>query len=133
MQMKGHFYRRGCTCKKKKCTCGSKWAFTVDIGLDPITGKRKQKVRSGFNTKQEAEESAATLIHELNQGTYLEETDKTFRDFAIEWLPIYSDSKDVKPGTIRVRLHEIGKLLPYFAQLKLKDITRKMYQDALMI
>ncbi|MCM3768158.1 site-specific integrase [Neobacillus niacini] len=130
--MKGHFYRRGCTCKKrKKCICGSKWAFTIDIGLDPITGKRKQKVKSGFSTKQEAEEYAASLIHEVNQGIYLEETDKTFSDFAIEWLPIYSDSKDVKPGTIRVRLHEIGKLLPYFAKLKLKDITRKMYQDAL--
>jgi integrase len=131
MQMKGHFYRRGCKCKKKKCSCSSKWAFTIDIGVDPVTGKRKQKVKSGFNTKQEAEESAATLIHELNQGTYLEETDKTFSDFAIEWLPIYSNSKDVKPGTIRVRLHEIGKLLPYFAKLKLKDISRKMYQDAL--
>ncbi len=106
--------------------------FKVDFHsrywIDPITGKRKQKVKSGFTTKQEA---AATLIHEVNQGTYLEETDKTFSEFAIEWLPIYSESKDVKPGTIRVRLHEIGKLLPYFAQLKLKDITRKMYQDAL--
>ncbi len=129
--MKGHFYRRGCKCKKKKCTCGSKWAFTVDIGLDPITGKRKQKVKSGFTTKQEAEEAATTLIHQVNKGTYLEETDKTFSEFANEWLPIYRDSKDVKPGTIRVRLHEIGKLLPYFAQLKLKDITKKMYQDAL--
>jgi integrase len=129
--MKGHFYRRGCTCKKKKCSCGSKWAFTIDIGIDPITGKRKQKVKSSFNTKQEAEESATALIHELNQGTYLEETDKTFSDFAKEWLPVYSEAKDVKPGTIRVRLHEIGKLLPYFSQLKLKDINRKMYQDAL--
>ncbi|GAA0496767.1 tyrosine-type recombinase/integrase [Salinibacillus aidingensis] len=129
--MKGYFYRRGCKCKKKKCSCGAKWAFTVDIGIDPVTGKRRQKVKSGFNTKQEAEEAVATLIHELNEGTYLEETDKTFSDFAIEWLPIYSESKDVKPGTIRVRLHEIGKVLPYFAQLKLRDITRKMYQDAL--
>ncbi len=129
--MLGHFYRRGCKCKKKKCTCGSKWAFTVDIGIDPITGKRKQKAKSGFDTKQEAEEAATTLIHEVNKGTYLEETDKIFSDFAIEWLPIYSDAKDVKPGTVRVRLHEIGRLLPYFAQLKLKDITRKMYQDAL--
>ncbi|TYS83524.1 tyrosine-type recombinase/integrase [Rossellomorea aquimaris] len=129
--MKGHFYRRGCKCKKKKCSCGSKWAFTLDIGLNPITGKRKQKVKSGFNTKQEAEEYAASLIHEGKQGTYLEETDKTFSEFAIEWLPIYSDSKDVKPGTIRVRLHEIGKLLTFFAQLKLKDITKKMYQDTL--
>lgn len=78
-----------------------------------------------------ADEDVATLIHEINQGTYLEDTNKTFRDFAIEWLPIYSDSKDVNPGTIPVRLHEIGRLLPYFAQLNLKDITRKMYQDAL--
>ncbi|AIF42410.1 site-specific integrase [Virgibacillus sp. SK37] len=129
--MKGYFYRRGCKCKKKKCSCGAKWAFTVDIGIDPVTGKRRQKVKSGFNTKQEAEEAVATLIHELNEGTYLEETDKTFSDFAIEWLPIYSESKNVKLGTIRVRLHEIGRLLPYFAQLKLRDITRKMYQDAL--
>lgn len=130
-EMKGYFYRRGCKCKKKKCSCGAKWAFTVDIGIDPVTGKRRQKVKSGFNTKQEAEEAVATLIHELNEGTYLEETDKTFSDFAIEWLPIYSESKNVKLGTIRVRLHEIGRLLPYFAQLKLRDITRKMYQDAL--
>ncbi|GGA41238.1 hypothetical protein [Psychrobacillus lasiicapitis] len=37
----------------------------------------------------------------------------------------------MKPGTIQVHLLEINKLLPYFAQLKLKDITRKGYQDAL--
>lgn len=129
--MKGHFYRRGCKCKKKKCTCGSKWAFTVDIGIHPVTGKRKQKVRSGFQTKQEAEEAATALIHEVNQATYLEETDRTFCEFANEWLKIYTDSKDVKPGTIRVRRHEISKLLPYFARLKLKDITRQGYQDAL--
>ncbi|MFD1738223.1 tyrosine-type recombinase/integrase [Bacillus salitolerans] len=129
--MKGHLYRRNYTCKKKKCTCGAKWAYVVDVGIDPISGKRKQKSKSGFLTQQEAEAAANTLIYELNQGTYLEDTDKTFSDFAKEWLHIYSESKDVKPGTIRVRLHEIGRLLPYFAQLKLKDITRKMYQDAL--
>ncbi|MGG5254754.1 tyrosine-type recombinase/integrase [Neobacillus sp. SM06] len=129
--MKGHFYRRGCKCKKKKCTCGSKWAFMVDIGIDPVTGKRKQKGKGGFKTKQEAEAAAAALIHEVEEGMYVEETNQTFSDFSKEWLTIYRDSKDVKPGTIRVRLHEIGKLMPYFAQLKLRDITRKRYQDAL--
>ncbi|CAH2715077.1 hypothetical protein BACCIP111895_02261 [Neobacillus rhizosphaerae] len=62
---------------------------------------------------------------------YVEEINQTFSDFSKEWLAIYRDSKEVKPGTIRVRLHEIGKLMPYFAQLKLKDITRKRYHDAL--
>ncbi|UQZ74825.1 site-specific integrase [Niallia circulans] len=129
--MKGHIYKRGCKCKKKKCTCGSKWAFMVDIGIDPVTGKRKQKGKGGFRTKQEAEVAAAALIHEVEEGMYVEETNQTFIDFSKEWLSIYRDSKDVKPGTIRVRLHEIGKLMPYFAQLKLRDITRKRYQDAL--
>lgn len=129
--MKGHIYRRGCKCKKKKCTCGSKWAFMVDIGTDPLTGKRKQKGKGGFKTKQEAETAAAALIYEIEEGIYVEETNQTFSDFSQEWLTIYKDSKDVKPGTIRVRLHEIGKLMPYFAQLKLREITRKIYQDAL--
>ncbi|WP_301107117.1 site-specific integrase [Sporosarcina sp.] len=129
--MKGHFYKRGCKCKKKQCTCGSKWAFTIDIGTDPLTGKRKQKVRSGFKTKGEAEAAAIMLMYELNQEIYMEETDLTFCEFANQWLPIYSEAKDVKPGTIRVRIHEINKLLPYFSRLKLKDISRIRYQDAL--
>ncbi|MDW2879543.1 MULTISPECIES: tyrosine-type recombinase/integrase [Bacillaceae] len=129
--MKGHFYKRGCKCKKKKCTCSSTWAFMVDIGIDPVSGKRKQKGKGGYKTKQEAESAASALIYEIEQGMYVEEKNQTFIEFAKEWLTIYKDSKDVKPGTIRVRLHEIDKLIPYFAQLKLKDITRKRYQDAL--
>lgn len=46
-------------------------------------------------------------------------------------LKIYGPEREVKPGTIRVRKHEIDKLLPYFPHLKLKDITLKKYQDAL--
>ncbi|QPC48210.1 tyrosine-type recombinase/integrase [Mangrovibacillus cuniculi] len=129
--MKGHFYLRNCICQKKKCNCGAKWAFTIDIGIDPQTGKRKQKTKSGFSTKQEAEKAAASLLYELNEGTHLEETNKTFKEFSSEWLEIYAQTRDLKPGTIRVRLHEIGKLLPYLAHVKLKDITRTMYQAAM--
>ncbi|MDM5186385.1 hypothetical protein QUF99_02850 [Bacillus sp. DX4.1] len=35
---------------------------------------------------------------------------------------LYSEKNSVKPGTIRIRQHEINKLLPYFSLLKLKDI-----------
>ncbi|MEW5571617.1 Arm DNA-binding domain-containing protein [Rossellomorea marisflavi] len=129
--MKGHFYKRGCKCKKKSCTCGAKWTYVVDIGIDLVSGKRKQKSKSGFKSKKEAEAAAVSLIHELEQGTYIEESDQRFSSFAEQWLPIYSEAKDVKLGTIRVRLHEMDKLMPYFGQLKLKDITGKRYQDAL--
>ncbi|WP_409291119.1 tyrosine-type recombinase/integrase [Peribacillus sp. SCS-37] len=129
--MKGHFYRRGCTCNKKRCTCGSTWSFVIDIGRDPSTGKRKQKTKGGFRTKQEAETAATELIYELNQGTYVQEQNVVFKDFASEWLLMYSEKNNVKPGTIRIRQHEINKLLPYFSLLNLKAITSKQYQDAL--
>jgi Arm DNA-binding domain len=35
--MKGHVYKRGET-----------WTFVVDVGRDPVTGKRKQKSKGGF-------------------------------------------------------------------------------------
>ena len=138
--MKGHFYKPHCKCvdskgeskKTKKCSCGATWSYIVDVGTDPKTGKRKQKKKGGFKTKTEAHEAAAILVAELSQGTYVEEKNTIFEEFAYEWLEIYRTSgKPKKPGTIRIRKHEIQRLLDYFAKLKLKDITRKRYQDAL--
>ena len=31
---------------------GEKWSFTMDVGKDPITGKRKQITKGGFKTKK---------------------------------------------------------------------------------
>ncbi|MFZ4451036.1 site-specific integrase [Salibacterium aidingense] len=129
--MKGSFYRRGCICERKRCSCGAKWAFTIDIGNDSRTGRRRQRQKSGFLTREEAESVATELIYELKKGSYVEEKNILFKDFAEQWLNIYSDSRKVKPGTIRVRKHEIDKLMPYFAHLKLKDITQDTFQKAI--
>lgn len=136
--MRGSVYRRNCTCggkgkkeKKKKCTCGAKYAFTVDIGPDPVTGERRQKQRSGFQTQEEAHDAANELLYEVRHGTYIEESKIFFKDFAPQWLAMYSQEREVKPGTLRVRQHEIDKLMPYFAHVKLKNITTEMYKQAL--
>lgn len=129
--MKGSIYRRNCTCKKKRCTCGSKWSYKVDVGIDPVSGRRKQATKGGFQTKQEAEVALTVLLNDLQQGTYQAERKILFKDFATEWLHLYEEEHNVKPGTIRIRKHEINKLLPYLAHFKLKDVTRKIYQDAI--
>lgn len=127
-----YFYKPKCKCdKNKKCKCGASWAYMIDIGKDPKTGKRKQRKKSGFRTKKEAEAAASIVKIEINQGTYVEETDVTFEDFAIEWLSIYAGTGIVKESTVRIRKHEIKRLADYFAKLKLKDITRRQYQNAL--
>ncbi|NEU29182.1 site-specific integrase [bacterium LRH843] len=127
-----YFYKPKCKCdKNKKCKCGASWAYMVDIGKDPKTGRRKQKKKSGFRTKKEAEAAAAILKNEINQGLYVEDSNVTFEDFAYEWLALYEGTGIVKESTVRIRRHEIKRLADYFAKLKLKDITRKEYQNAL--
>lgn len=130
--MKGHFYKPNCKCEKgKKCKCGAKWGFLIDVGINPKTGRRKQKFRGGFNTKKEAEIAAAQFLSELEAGAYVKEANITFEGFAYQWLDMYEATGKVKTSTVRVRTHEIKRLLDYFAKLKLKDVNRKSYQDAL--
>lgn len=129
--MKGHFRKRGCQCPPNNCTCGRKWSFIIDVGRDPKTGKRRQESRSGFKTKQEAEAAAAALITEVNKGAFIKESDILFKDWANTWLPLYIERVGPKPGTIRLRQYSINMLLPYFAHLKLKNITEELYQAAL--
>jgi hypothetical protein len=127
--MKGSFRKRGCICKSKKCTCGAKWEYRIDIGIDPITGRRKQKEKGGFKTRAEAEAAAALVYAEISQGTFVKGKSITFEEFSKDWIKTYENTGKVKISTVRVRQHEINRLLPYFAQLKIKDISKKRYKQ----
>lgn len=76
--MKGYFRKRG-----------NKWSFTVDIGRDVKTNKRKQKTVSGFKTKKEAEQACNELIHLLNRGIHVDESKQTVSEFFDYWLEIH--------------------------------------------
>lgn len=76
--MKGHVTKKG-----------SKWYFVLDVGVDIITGKRKQKWFSGFKTKKEAEKAMVEKVHELNQGIYVEPTKFTLAEYMTRWLNDY--------------------------------------------
>jgi len=108
---------------------GEKWYFTVSLGRDPITGKQKQIRRVGGRTKREAQAAAATLEHELANGSFVKETEMTFGEFASEWLAKHY--KGVKKATKRIRENEIKIINYYFEQAKIKNITRKVYQEML--
>ena len=36
----------------KKAKSGYTWSFTIETGVNPLTGKRKQTTRRGFATKR---------------------------------------------------------------------------------
>ncbi|MBT2644771.1 site-specific integrase [Bacillus sp. ISL-41] len=127
--MKGHYYKRDCKCEVEDCTC--KWTYVVDNGVNPKTGRRRQKSKGGFSTKHEAQMAASSFLDEVKEGKYVVKKDIKFKDFIQDWLEYYIDRNAPKPGTIDNRLYSINKLMPFFAHLKLKDITEDIYQDAL--
>lgn len=90
-----------------------------------------QKKKGGFKTKKSAQLAAAIVMQEVDQGTFIQESDITFEKYSEEWLRNYENLGKVKESTVRVRRHEMRRLLPYLAHVKLKDVSRKRYQDAL--
>lgn len=99
---------------------GKTWSFTID-------GKEK----GGFRTKKDAEIAATKMQLEIDTGTYIQPQDITFRKYAEDvWLPIYS--KSVKPGSVRVREHEIAALIQALgAETKMQSINTIVYEKAL--
>lgn len=74
--MKGYFRQRG-----------DKWSFTVDLGRDNATNKRRQKTVSGFKTKREAQKACAELITEYERGNVVVSASKdTVGTFLVEFL-----------------------------------------------
>jgi len=122
--------RRGCKCPKdaKRCTCGAKWSFTVDIGVDPVTGKRKQYTKSGFDTRRDAELAAAKVEAEVASGTFVRETRVTFEEYADLWFQSYK-LNDWKPATLVLKQHQLKVLKQNFGKLPLPQITRKTYRE----
>jgi integrase len=109
---------------------GELWMFIIENGIDPQTGKRRRVVRRGFKKQKEAKDAAKELEYQLGLRNLDTKGNITFEEMAEEWLSVYGLT-DRKISTLRVRHHEIGHLNGYFARLKLKDVTKKMYQNAL--
>lgn len=60
--------------------------FVVDVGKDPISGKRKQKKRRGFQTKSEAEVALAKLLSESNKENSTTYSNILLNDYMEIWF-----------------------------------------------
>lgn len=112
--------------KKYATKSGELWMFKMDTGKDPATGKRKTTTRRGFKRKSDAEKAAAKLLRELQAG-HLSKDDITFEEVFKEWYGKHQ--RQIKPSTRYTKESKFRKhILPHFAKLKMKDITRAYCQ-----
>ncbi|MFB9326966.1 tyrosine-type recombinase/integrase [Paenibacillus aurantiacus] len=114
--------------KNKK---GYLWVCIKDGPADPVTGKRNQIKRRG-ETKGEAEARVDAVIRALEEDGIDQKKAKKlpFRDFAAEWLDVYSKRK-VKKGTVRQRRIHIDLLNKHIGAVNIDKITHDMHQHIL--
>ncbi len=122
--MKGHTRRRGKT-----------WAFVVDIGTDPATGKRRQKWVSGFERERDAAKAMRDYIARIERGEAVAESNDSVASYLRDqWLPLRRSK--VKESTWAGYQDAVeGRIIPAIGALPLRKVTpkhiAKLYEDLL--
>jgi hypothetical protein len=105
------------------------WAYRAYAVKDPITGKDKQKSKSGFLTKKDAQLAAAMFEREFHKGEYIQPSKMIFTDLCNDWERYYS--QDAKESSLRARRIALKHIINEFGQIQLQKITKKAYQDVI--
>ncbi len=107
--MRGHVRRRG-----------GRWAVVVDAPRGP-DGRRRQHWHSGFATRKAAEDALPALLTGLAQGTYVEPTKRTLKEYLAQWLEA---ARPQLAGRTVQRYEEIltKHLVPALGHVRLADL-----------
>ena len=63
-----------------------KWDFIFNAGADPLTGKRKQIRRRGFESKRQAMDTMTKLKAEVLENSFIDVTAMTYEKYLEEWF-----------------------------------------------
>jgi len=102
---------------------GKTWTWYLDIGPDPLTGRRQQTSKGGFKTKKAAQEDLNTAIAKRQRGELAKRSKRTVRDFLEdEWLPTVETTR--RPSTAanyrtNVKVH----VVPLIGDIRLQALT----------
>jgi integrase len=77
---------------------GARWYVKIDLGPDPLTGKRRQKWHSGYSTKRAAEKACRQFLVDLDRGMYADPGRQTVAQYLAEWVEAIAPT--VRPSTL---------------------------------
>lgn len=97
-----------------------RWEARYSYGIDPNTGKLKQ--RSIYGQSQiEVREKLINVLAEINQGTFIEPTRMTVKDWLDIWMTEFSFDK--RYSTLKGYRAQINKhILPALGKVLLEDL-----------
>ena len=105
------------------------WEVCVDIGRNPMTGKRLRHFESVKGNKKVAEQRLHELLRTIEQNAYVKPTRVTVADFLEEWLQDYAKA-NTAPRTYE-RYEEIvrGHLIPTLGSVPLLALQPQHIQQ----
>lgn len=101
---------------------GKKYSFTIDVGADPVTNKRRQKTVSGFPSPKEAEKAAAEMITELSRGNLIE-SKVTLKEFMSDFMDNQVKHAVAENTYFMQKGYADNHIYPVLGNVALKKIT----------
>lgn len=98
-----------------------RYQLTVDVGLDPETGRRKQ-YRKRLKTEDEARTELSTILSEVSRGTYVHASNSTVADVIDNWL---LSKHSLKPSTAHGYKVVLAPVRAELGELAVQKLTRR--------
>ncbi len=108
--------------RKKQRADGVRYEVVVDLGIDPLTGKRRQRSRS-FKTRKEAQTYERTWLTDIDKGMAVERSRQTIAELLRYWLDTYARS-NVSAKTYEMYEHIIEHhIIPTLGAVHTQKLT----------
>lgn len=106
----------------------NKWEYRIKY-VDPLTGKKREKSKSNFRTKKEAQIAASQV--EINlENNFIEKNDNiTINEYIDTWFNVYKYS--IKESSWKSRQDSMKVIKKHAGNIRLKKITLSYYQNLL--
>ena len=116
--MQGHITKRG----------ANSYTVIINLGRDPLTGKRRQLWRSIKGTKKDAEALRIQLLHQRDSGVDAPPGKLTVSQYLERWLTDYAEP-NLAPKTLRTSIDTVRRhLIPAFGSLPLSKLRPQHIQ-----
>ena len=116
--MQGHITKRGT----------NSYTVVINLGRDPLTGKRRQLWRSIKGTKRDAEALRVELLHQRDSGMDAPPGKLTVAQYLERWLRDYAEP-NVAPKTLRTCIDTVKRhFIPALGSLPLAKLRPQHIQ-----
>jgi integrase len=98
-----------------------KWAFRVDGGFNPQTGRRRQISRQGFDTKKDAQLALAKVVEAVDKNAVVARSTVRLGEYLDEWLA--NQRNHLRVTTLRSYEIAIQRINRRIGRLRLQALT----------